>query len=395
MNERPFLQWLHAQMEQPAPQPQYIIRLKSSADCLDLVREIHFRLGDHPLAASVRALPLINSIVCPMNAWEKASAFPEVAGVEPDRKCAAVHGFTARLPSFESPGTAPHMRTKPFIPWGIQRIQAPLAWRHATGDKIRIGVIDTGIDYTHPDIQGSVGGGINLIDRHLPPVDDNGHGTHISGTIAASSSQGMTGTAPDATIYAVKAFDHNGSSYVTDIVRGIEWCIRNRMHIINMSFGMKTKSSALEAAIQSAHRAGVIVVASAGNEGKKGFVDYPARFPQTIAVGATTRGQRIAPFSNRGPEIDLYAPGDKIISTWMNGKYQALSGTSMATSHVSGVIALLLSLKPQLKAGAILDHLQRYSSPVISINRKAGFLGEVNAARPARAVSKKKKRSTG
>ncbi|WP_438444859.1 S8 family peptidase [Gorillibacterium sp. sgz5001074] len=393
MNEHPFLHWLQTEIESSGASPRTIIRLHASTDCREIVRNMHMTFGEHPVSASIQALPIINSISCPIHSGEAALGFPQVAGVEMDRT-ALVHGVTARLPSFGA-ASVPYAATRPFIPWGVQRIQAPLAWKKSTGDKIKIGVIDTGIDYTHPDLQASIGGGINLIERHLPPVDDNGHGTHISGTIAASSSHGMTGTAPYATLYAVKAFDHNGSSYVTDIVHGIEWCIRNRMHIINMSFGMKTRSPALEAAIQSAHKAGIIVVASAGNEGKKSFVDYPARFPQTIAVGATTRSKRIASFSNRGPEINLYAPGEKIISTWLNGKYNALSGTSMATSHVSGVIALLLSLKPQYTTRTILDQLQKHSTPVASMNRRSGFLGEVNAVRPIRAAVQRKKRSSG
>lgn len=244
--------------------------------------------------------------------------------------------------------------TAPTIPWGVKNVRAPALWARTTGRRVKIGVIDTGIDFFHPDLRGRISRGINLIHRSMLPHDDNGHGTHIAGTIAASGGQGgMLGVAPNAIIHPVKAFDHNGTAYVSDIIAGIDWCVRNRMDIINMSFGMRQYSVALHEAVRRAQQAGVVIVASSGNDGKRATIDYPARFPSTISVGATTRTNRVAPFSNRGADIDIYAPGEKIHSTWMGGKYNELSGTSMATSHVSGVIALMKELRPDLTPGDI------------------------------------------
>jgi len=272
------------------------------------------------------------------------------------------------------------------LPWGIREIKAPAVWKHSTGTKVRVAVIDTGIDYNHPDLRAASAGGINLVSPGRAPWDDNGHGTHIAGTIAASARMGgMNGVAPDARIYAVKAFDHNGTAYVSDIVAGIEWCIRNRMDVINMSFGMKTPHRALEEAVKVAHRSGIVVVASSGNEGRLSEIDYPARYRHTIAVGATTRGGRIAPFSNRGRQIDVYAPGDKVFSTWLGGGYRELSGTSMATSHVSGVIALLLSACPGLSPAAVKRLLVRGATAVTrgSVRLRAG---QTNALLSLRAA---------
>lgn len=282
----------------------------------------------------------------------------------------------------------------PVVPWGVQSIKAPAAWRKSTGKRVKIAIIDTGVDFNHPDLADAIGGGINLIHRHMLPLDDNGHGTHITGTIAASAKQsGIMGVAPRATIYAVKAFDHNGSSYVSDIVEGIEWCIKYRMDIINMSFGMKVRSAPLEAAIKQAYHAGIVIVASSGNEGKRGSVDYPARLPQTIAVGATNRAGKIAAFTNRGPQIDIYAPGERIVSTWLNGKYNELSGTSMATSHVTGTIALLLSIHPHLTPWQIKRILQKHASPLSHPGSRSGFLGQVNAYRTVCAMANRKRRN--
>ncbi|WP_240633479.1 S8 family peptidase [Paenibacillus montanisoli] len=251
------------------------------------------------------------------------------------------------------------------IPWGVQEIKAPIAWSMTTGHRIKIGVIDTGVDFSHPDLKQSLGRGINLLNRGTLPHDDNGHGTHIAGTIAAANQvHGMIGVAPRSTVYPVKAFDHNGSAFVSDIVLGIDWCVRNHMDIVNMSFGMKTRSKSLLTAVTNAYNAGVIIVASSGNDGKRKSIDYPARYPQTIAVGATNRLRRIAPFSNRGMYIDVYAPGDKIISAWLRGKYNEMSGTSMATSHVSGAIALLLAMRPGLSPSDIKAVVKRSMLPL-------------------------------
>ncbi|MGN7457542.1 S8 family peptidase [Paenibacillus pasadenensis] len=251
------------------------------------------------------------------------------------------------------------------LPWGVQQIRAPLAWNRTTGHRIKIGVIDTGVDHSHPDLKASLGRGINLIDRGQLPHDDNGHGTHIAGTIAAANQPGgMIGVAPRSIVYPVKAFDQNGSAYVSDIILGIEWCVRSGMNIINMSFGMKSRSKSLHNAVINATNAGVVIIASSGNDGRRRSVDYPARYPQTISVGATNRLRRIAAFSNRGPYIDIYAPGDRIHSAWLKGKYHEMSGTSMATSHVSGAVALLLAHQPGLDPGEIRAILKRSMVPL-------------------------------
>jgi subtilisin len=186
----------------------------------------------------------------------------------------------------------------------------------------------------------------------------------------------------------VKAFDHQGGAFVSDIISGIDWCVNNDVDIINMSFGMKTYSKALEAAVLSAYRAGIIVVASSGNEGKQAEVDYPARLRHVIAVGATTRKGGIAAFSNVGKQIDIYAPGEKVYSTWLRGNYNELSGTSMATSHVTGVIALMLSRKPDLKTLRIKSLLQRHARLLLKPGKKIGGIKEIHALRVVTAVSK-------
>lgn len=334
--------------------------------------------------AAIQPIPTIHAVSCSLKPGLQPLLHRNIRFIEEDVPI-RVHSPYVRL----TQQAAALRQTGLNIPWGVRQIKAPEAWKTARGSKVRIGVIDTGIDYSHPDLQGRISRGVNLVHRGLPPYDDNGHGTHISGTIAASNpSSGIVGVAPQAIIHPVKAFDHNGSAYVSDIVLGIDWCVRNKVHIINMSFGMKSRSKSLQLAVRNAINQGIVVIASSGNEGKLSAIDYPARFPHVIAVGATTMNKKVAPFSNRSRSIDIYAPGDKIRSTWLQHKYMELSGTSMATSHVSGVIALMLSVRPGLSPSEIRTLLRKTSNPVYGLKTRSGARGgEVDAARVVRALS--------
>lgn len=250
------------------------------------------------------------------------------------------------------------------MPWGVKQIKAPQLWPLTMGSSIKIGVVDTGVDFGHPDLRPSLAHGINLLRRYSLPHDDNGHGTHIVGTIAASNQrQGIMGVAPRTTIYPVKAFDRHGIAHISDIILGIHWCIDNGMDIINMSFGMKSRNILLFNAIRQAYRAGILVVASSGNDGIVKLIDYPARFLQTISVGATSRNRTISSFSNQGKGIDIFAPGERIFSTWPGGRYNELSGTSMAAAHVTGTLALILALNPQIQPLQMKAMIRKFVNP--------------------------------
>ncbi|MGG4344266.1 S8 family peptidase [Paenibacillus lautus] len=335
----------------------------------ECIREWNRLVGKRRFPSSVSCSPLTQTIIAPAPQTAKFEAeFRNELMVEEDDH---VHIQATQ-------GT---IGTLTGIPWGIKQIKAPQAWSISTGHRVKIAVIDTGVDFTHPDLKYSLTRGVNLVHRNIPPYDDNGHGTHISGTIAAANStQGMIGVAPRSVVYPVKAFDHNGSAFVSDIILAIDWCVRAEIDIINMSFGMQTRSRALLDIVGKANQAGVIIVASSGNDGKRRTTDYPARYPQTISVGATDRNRKIPAFSNRGQFVDIYAPGDKIVSAWLQGKYHEMSGTSMATSHVSGAIALLLAQKPDLKKTATLKALLRRTSSPLKLKKGHSVSdGEVNA----------------
>ncbi|MBN1538629.1 MAG: S8 family peptidase [Candidatus Thermoplasmatota archaeon] len=230
------------------------------------------------------------------------------------------------------------------IPWGVLRINADDVWDTWTGSGVKVAILDTGIDKDHPDLK--YAGGVNFVPvrRRVDPTnfnDDNGHGTHVAGTIAAKNNEiGVVGVAPDASIYAVKVLDRTGSGYASWIISGIEWAITNNMDVISMSLGTSEDYPPLHTAITNAYNAGIVIVAAAGNDGST--VSYPAKYGEVIAVSATDITNTIASWSNRGAEIEVAAPGVSIKSTWNNGGYTTISGTSMACPHVTGVAALVI-----------------------------------------------------
>jgi len=231
-----------------------------------------------------------------------------------------------------------------ILPWGIDRIDAEKAWQDTTANSIKIGVLDTGIDLTHPDLKMNIKGGYNAINSRKLPQDDNGHGTHVAGIIAAlNNTIGVVGVGPEIDLYAIKVLGASGSGYLSDVIEGLEWAVSNGIQVVNMSLGTDQDIQSFREAIKKAYGAGVTMVAAAGNDG--GSVDYPAAYPEVIAVSATDEKDEIASWSSRGGEIDLAAPGVNIYSTYKGSTYKILSGTSMAAPHVTGVAALVIDSK--------------------------------------------------
>ena len=235
--------------------------------------------------------------------------------------------------------------------WGVSRIGSESV--HAMqiqGAGIKVAVLDTGIDYTHPDLNDNYRGGINIINPELPagPFDDswNSHGTHVAGIIAAElDGNGLVGVAPKASLYAIKSLDNSGSGYLSDVIAGIEWAIANDIDIVNMSLGLRKDSQALAEVCARAYEAGILLVAAAGNTGLYGFgeVLYPARYSSVIAVGATSADDTLHLMSASSPDVELVAPGSNVYSSTVYGGYGFLTGTSQAAPHVAGVAALILS----------------------------------------------------
>lgn len=235
------------------------------------------------------------------------------------------------------------------IPLGIGRIDADEAWLTSTGSGTKVAVLDTGIDTDHPDLDDNLAGCLNFIYSWRTCEDDHGHGTHVSGIIAAeNNSFGVVGVAPDAKIYSLKVLNRRGRGYLSDIIEALDWAVSNQMQVVNMSLGTSSQVQSLREAVQRVDDAGIIQVAAAGNSGPaNNSVIYPAKYPEVLAIAATDINDQVPSFSSRGPEVDLAAPGKEVYSTYRQGKYKTLSGTSMSAPHVSGVAALRLLLHPE------------------------------------------------
>lgn len=218
------------------------------------------------------------------------------------------------------------------VPWGVEYMNDLASDCDNKGTGIKVGIIDTGIDIDHPDLVNNIKGGYNATSKKKSFDDDNGHGTHVAGIVAAVDNDiGVVGVVPEAELYAVKALDSTGNGYISDVVEGIEWCTVNNIDIINMSFGMEFDALVLHEAITDAYEAGIIMVAAAGNN-YGGSCEYPAAYGEVVGVGALESNGNIAEYS-AADGVDVWAPGTNIFSTFNNGSYKNLSGTSMATPH--------------------------------------------------------------
>lgn len=317
---------------------------------------------------------------------ERARQDPAVAFAELDY-LASADSRSKVIPSRRFVGAAPN---DPGLgqQWGLNKIGASLVWKYSSGSPdILVAVLDSGIQLDHPDLAGQIwtsSGEIpaNYLDDdkngkvddvrgwhfyHRCTVngctlgedanvkDDYGHGTLISGVIAAKTNNGLgvAGIAGNSRILPVKVLDQYGNGWYSDIAAGIMYAANQGAKIINLSLGGDADSSVLRSAVDYARARGILVVAAAGNCGDTGIncnpaINYPAAYDPVLAVGASDASDLRASFSDYGSQMDLVAPGIDIYSTWNYGNYLTRSGTSLASPYVSGVAALLWAYDPSL-----------------------------------------------
>lgn len=235
--------------------------------------------------------------------------------------------------------------------YGLDMISAQSMWKQSKkGAGIKIAVIDSGCDINHVSLKDSIAGVRNFTteDNKNPRIvtDRVGHGTHVAGIIAANEDKNiMSGVAPDAELYILKAIDKTGSGKLSWVINAINYAVELEVDIISMSLGMPESDPKLERAINNAVKKGISVVCAAGNEGDTNYDDfeysYPAAYVDVISVGAVDKKSVPASFTNSNLVIDCVAPGVDIVSTYPNNTYASLSGTSMATPYVTGSIALI------------------------------------------------------
>ena len=223
-------------------------------------------------------------------------------------------------------------------PWGIARVNGGAAGTFATA-----WIIDTGIDFSHPDLRADQARSRNFVERETSPQDLNGHGTHVSGTIAAlDNGIGVIGVAPGATVVAVRVLNKRGSGTNSGVIAGVDYVAQNGRagDVANMSLGGGI-STALDTAVLNASAGGVRFALAAGNETDDANNHSPGRVngPNIYTISAFSVGDKWASFSNYGnPPVDFAEPGVSVKSTWINGGYNTISGTSMATPHMAGLL---------------------------------------------------------
>ena len=364
------------------------------------------RIISQVTATRIKRLSLVNSqvVLATQAKIESLKADPSVLRVEEDAIAYALcHRWWHRCPTptptktptptptngptptlTNTPTPTPTPGSTQVLPWGVDRIDADLSWGTTTADNVRVAVVDTGIDLDHPDLQGNIKGGINTIYSWRTADDDNGHGSHVAGIIAAvNNSIGVVGVGYQIDLYAVKVLNSNGSGYVSDIIEGIQWSVNNGINVINMSLGTTSDIQSFHDAVTAAKNAGITVVSAAGNSGPgDNTVIYPAKYPESIAVAATNSSDGQPSWSSRGPEVDIAAPGNSILSTYRGGGYTTLSGTSMATPHVAGAAAMVLSNHPGFTPSQVQTHLQNNAEvlPGLSSNQQGSGLVDAEKA---------------
>jgi len=264
------------------------------------------------------------------------------------------------------------------IDYGIKLLGADCYWSKTRGENIGVAVLDTGIDINHPDLAPNIKMALDF-SFSGNPIDVTGHGTHCAGIIAGiDNGVGVIGVAPKSNIYSLKVIaDDDGGSFYS-IAKALEWVLQNHkehgIRIVSMSFGADEYYPDIEELFRKFKDLGIITVCAAGNDGNvskgQSDVSFPARLAAKglcISVGAIDKNMRLASFSSTGlnGEITLVSPGVEIYSTYLNGRYAKLSGTSMATPAIAGLIALLISYHDHLtNLDLVIDHLRKLSVPL-------------------------------
>lgn len=243
-----------------------------------------------------------------------------------------------RVQAFETPNDPrfPHQ-------WNLAKIRSPQGWDLSTGSSdVIIAVLDTGVDLDHPDLVNKLVPGFNIVRNNNNPDDDNGHGTHTAGIAAAATNNGVgiAGVGYHTRIMPVKVLGSNGGGSIADVSAGINYAVSQGAKVISMSLGGTSGSSTMQSAVNAAWNSGVLLVGAAGNGGVSQQT-FPSAYENVVAVASSDLNDLRSISSNFGLWVDVAAPGESITSTWNDGGYRIMSGTSMAAPHVAGLGALL------------------------------------------------------
>lgn len=237
----------------------------------------------------------------------------------------------------------------------LQQIKAPLGWEEVNTSEVTIAILDTGVDLYHPDLKANLVEGINLIDKKMPPQDDNGHGTNVAGIVGAigNNDEGIAGLVWNAKIMPIKVLDEQGEGDSFLVGQGIRYAVDNGAKIVLLSLGEPIYTPFMKEAVDYAESKDVLVVAASGNEGNR--LNYPSAFANVLSVGAVDLEDDYETYSNYGQQLDVVAPGEGIYTTKLGGGYTSNVGTSMAAPQVAGLAALIYQKYPILTPAEVRD----------------------------------------
>lgn len=369
-----------------------MFRLRKSAPEKNIRKIISLKPGTHPspnYEAEIHSqggrilehFPLINAVLCEFPVHQEGTvasimeSHPHVNRVEDDIPVNIIDFSPSFFFQPKKRETAKQMKQE--IGWGIKKVAAEDYLGVEPQKRIAVAVMDTGIHLSHPDLQENIKGGISIYGNSRDLSDPNGHGTHVAGIIGALNNQiGVVGVMPKVDLYSVKVFNSRGEGSLTDIIRGLQWCIENQIKLVNLSFGSATENATFREVFLKARSAGLIMVAAAGNDAENHKMQYPAKYAETIAVTSSNMVNSLSSYSSYGEGVDVIAPGEQIISTWNDGAYKVLSGTSMAAPHVTGAIAQILNKWGDLSPVQVKQHLKSTASrlPLRTDQQGAGLI---------------------
>ena len=362
---------------------------------------------------------------------EEYASLPEVEYAEPNFRIEADPVETADSESQPAPLALAGPNDPRFADqWGLLNtgqsggraeadISAVGAWEKTQGSKkVVVAVLDSGVDYTHPDLVGNMWhrpddmemyfdpqlgtvddeSGFSAVEYERDPMDENGHGTHCAGIVGAEGDNqiGITGVNWRVEIMPLKFMGRGGFGSTKDAIEAINYVIARKrdgvnVRVISASWGSPSRSKALEDVIRKAGENDILFIAAAGNDGADADKrpHYPSgyKLPNVLSVAALDRRDQLASFSNYGAKgVHVAAPGKEILSTWLGGTYRDASGTSMATPFVAGVAGLVLSVEPNLSVKELRDRLTNTVDKLDTLKGKVSSGGRVNAARAVGAV---------
>ena len=319
-----------------APAGRYIVALRPAAD-----RAAVRVFGDDLEARrhGARDLGIISGFAADLSD-------DEVAALRRSREVRFVDPVVERHLLDAAPALTPRTAVSPLsrtqtMPWGIELIRAPAVWPYSRGANVNVVVIDTGITFNHPDLEASSEDGTSVLPSVRGFADDQGHGTHVAGTIAAlDNGIGVVGVAPLARIWSVKALDFRGTGDNEGVVAAAQWILAKKKEIggnwiVSMSFGSNTSSKSEDEAFRQLRDADILCVAAAGNSGSTSL-DYPAAYPSVLSVGAIDESKSAAWFSSGGGTLGVMAPGVDVLSTVPTGSVPA-SSAERGSLHAAGV----------------------------------------------------------